>query len=100
MPAFRYSLLASDDRKPKNMVDTEDGRHLDDTLLHQLVRLFSFLQMSDRQEYSPADFCYSFKDLGGRPTSVRAQQDAQEVVNLGFDRLETALKDTPQKYLI
>ena len=30
---------------------------------------------------------------------MRVQQDAQEFLNLGFDRLEHLLKDTPQKYL-
>ena len=29
---------------------------------------------------------------------MRVQQDAQEFLNLGFDRLEKMLKDTPQKY--
>ena len=34
------------------------------------------------------------------PTNVREQKDAQEFMNLGFDRLEELLKDTSQKYLL
>ena len=99
VPAFRYSLLAADDKVAPNVVEDKDGKKIDDNLLHQMVRLFSFLQMTDRQEYSPVDFCFSFKEPGGNPTNVRVQQDAQEFINFGFDRLEKLLKDTPQKYL-
>lgn len=61
--------------------------------------MFSFLQLTDRQEYNPVDYCFAFKDYGGNPTNVRVQQDAQEYLNLAFDRLENMLKDTPQKYI-
>ena len=84
VPAFRYSLLAADDREAPNIVADKGGKELDDNLLHQLVRLFSFLQMTDRQEYSPVDFCFAFKEPGGNPTNVRVQQDAQEFINFGF----------------
>ena len=57
--------------------------------------MFSFLQLTDRQEYNPVDYCFAFKDYGGNPTNVRVQQDAQEYLNLAFDRLENMLKDTP-----
>jgi hypothetical protein len=36
----------------------------------------SFLELSERQDYNPKDFCFSFKDFDGRPTNVRIQQDA------------------------
>ena len=43
VPAFRYSLLAADDRKPLNIVEDKNGKKIDDNLLHQMVRMFSFL---------------------------------------------------------
>ena len=55
--------------------------------------------MTDRQDYNPVEFCFAFKDFDGNPTNVRVQQDAQEFLNLAFDRLETLVKDTPQKYV-
>ena len=55
--------------------------------------------MTDRQDYNPVEFCFAFKDFDGNPTNVRVQQDAQEFLNLAFDRLETLVKDTPQKYI-
>ena len=48
VPAFRYSLLAADDKVAPNVVEDKDGKKIDDNLLHQMIRLFSFLQMTDR----------------------------------------------------
>ncbi len=46
------------------------------------------------------DFCFAYKQNGGIPTNVRVQMDAQEFINVGFERLENALKPTAQKYLL
>lgn len=64
------------------------------------MNMFGFLQLSDRQYFNPAPFCFSFKSFDGTPTNVREQKDAQEFLNLGFDRLETLLRGTSQKYLL
>ena len=77
VPTFRYSLLAADDRKDPEFEDDEkSGRTIDNNSLHQWLRMFSFMQMTDRQEYNPYDFCYAFKEHNGAPTNVRVQQDA------------------------
>jgi ubiquitin carboxyl-terminal hydrolase 34 len=76
VPTFRYSLLAADDRQALELVKNSDGKDLDDNSLHQWMRMFSHLEMTDRKEYNPADFCYAFKEPGGKPTNVRVQQDA------------------------
>lgn len=60
VPAFRYSLLAADDRSAKDLVDHE-GRQIVDNYLYQWTRMFAFLSMSDRKEYNPRDFCFSHK---------------------------------------
>ena len=64
------------------------------------MRMFTFLSMSDRKEYNPKDFCFSHKQPGGAPTNVCVQMDAQEFINMAFDKLENSLKNTPQKYLV
>jgi len=99
VPTLRYCLLAADDRQA---VDTQmhEGQEVDDNVLHQLMNMFGFLQLSDRQYYNPTPFCFSFKSFDGQPTNVREQKDAQEFLNLGFDRLETLLRGTSQKYLL
>jgi hypothetical protein len=38
--------------------------------------MFAFLDLTDRQAYDPASFCFAFKDWDGNPTSVAIQQDA------------------------
>ena len=96
VPQFRYSLLAVDDKKPPNIGPNE----IDDNLIHQLQKMFGFLELSERQAYHPAAFCYSFKDFSGMPTNISLQQDAQEFLGVIFERLETALKDTNYKYLM
>ena len=109
IPEFRTGIMAVDDGKPPTnlaylqgdpSVDpTETGVDVDDNVLHQLQRLFGFLELSDRQAYNPAPFCFAFKDAAGRPVNVSVQEDSQEFLNKMFDKLEQALKETPYKDL-
>lgn len=64
------------------------------------MKYMAFLELSERQDYNPREFCFSFKDFDGQPTNVRIQQDAQEFLNLAFDRIEHLLAKTSQKYLL
>jgi hypothetical protein len=59
----------------------------DDNLLHQLQIMFTYLTFSDRMDYSPRDFCYSYKDFDGKPMSLGAQQDSQEFYNNFCDKI-------------
>jgi len=110
IPQFRYCILDVDDKKPPtnlaylegdSSVDpTETGVDVDDNMLHQLQYLFGYLELTDRNAYNPSHFCYSFKDFTGRPTNISIQQDAQEFLNMIFDRLEQSIKETPYKYIM
>ena len=75
-------------------------KQVDDNALHQLQRIFAYLELSARQDYKPDKFCFAFKDFEGLPTNILIQQDAQEFLNLIFDRLENLLRNTPEKYLV
>ncbi len=97
IPTFRYGLLAADDKRPPCFKKPSE---VDDNVLHQLQKIFSFLELTERQDYNPAKFCYAFKDMDGKPTNTSIQQDAQEFLNLVFDRIENLLKVTPEKYLL
>lgn len=57
--------------------------------------MFGFLELTDRSDYNPHEFCFSFKDGGGNPVNVSVQQDTQEFLNMIFDKLERGLKHTP-----
>ena len=58
------------------------------------------LELSERSEYNPFEFCFSFKETDGNPTNTGEQKDAQEFLNIAFDRIENCLKPTSRKYLL
>lgn len=86
IPTFRYGILSAEG-------STED-------ILYNLRKLFTFLEVSERQAYDPREFCAAFKDLEGNPTDVRVQQDAHEFLNVAFERMESCLAKTPQRFLV
>ena len=99
VPCFRYNLLCIDDGKEPEYKEYH-GDQIDDNMLHQLQKLIAHLELSERRDYNPKEWCFAFKDLDGSPTPVMEQKDASEFLNILFGRLETALKDTPKKYLL
>ena len=99
-PTFRYAVLAADDKKEPNLVAKENKFIADDNVLHQLQQMFGSLELSDRRDYNPQEFCFAFKDFSGQPINVSEQQDAQEFLNTLFDRLENGLKQTPFKHIL
>jgi hypothetical protein len=93
---FRNAILAVDDKKPPALSETG----IDDNLLHQLRDVFGHLQLSGRRDFVPNKFCYSLKELDGRPINMMVQHDAHEFLNILFERLELGLKDTPYNRLL
>jgi ubiquitin carboxyl-terminal hydrolase 34 len=99
IPNLRYNLLCVDDGKEDEVVEHK-GYKIDDNMFHQLQKLFSHLELSNRNAYNPFEFCFAFKEFDGSPTNTAEQKDAQEFLNLLFDRLETALKGTSRERLL
>jgi ubiquitin carboxyl-terminal hydrolase 34 len=99
VPSFRYCLLSANDEVQTDLQEHQ-GYTFDDNFLHQIMNMFGHLILSDRQFYNPTPLCYSFKSYDGGRTNVREQKDAQEFLNVAFDRLENLLKGTSQKYLL
>jgi len=99
-PAFRYGVLMAQDGKEANLQPKKDGKTLvDDNVVHQLQKMFGFLELTDRQDYNPHEFCFTFKDYDGNPVNVSEQQDTQEFLNRLFDKLEFGIKHTPFRYI-
>jgi ubiquitin carboxyl-terminal hydrolase 34 len=98
-PAFRYGILMADDNKPQNMVEVKH-RKIDDNVFHQLQKMFAYLDNSQRSDFNPVEFCLSYKDHAGEPVNCLVQQDAQEFLNMIFDKLESSLKSTPFKGIL
>ena len=94
--SFRTGLINARDnleKKPDENID-------DDNTLHQLQKLFTFLQYSRRNAVNPKDFVYSFKDLDNQPTDINVQCDAQEFLSRFMDKIEYSLSKTKYKYLM
>jgi ubiquitin C-terminal hydrolase len=95
--SFRKAILQTDDK-----LSGDNNNHLqaDDNAFHQVQRMFAYLSLSNREEYNPEAFCFSFKDYEGNPTNISIQQDAQEFLSRFLDKIEFSLKPTRFKYLI
>ena len=65
-----------------------------------MQKLMANLELSERTDYNPWEFCFAFKEFDGSPTNTVEQKDAQEFLTTLFDRLETGLKGTSRKYLL
>jgi ubiquitin carboxyl-terminal hydrolase 34 len=96
IPALRYNLLRINDTKEPNLDNTYK---LDDNPFHQIQRMFSYLELSERIDYNGYGFCYSFKDYDGNPTNITIQQDSQEFLSRFLDKMEYQIKPTPHRYL-
>lgn len=97
VPSFRYGLLQVDDFK---IPECNNSMKIDDNVLHQVQRMFSYLELSEREDYNPQGFCFSFKDLDGMPVNTSYQQDSQEFLNRFLEKIENHIKPTPYRYLL
>ena len=71
-----------------------------DNLVYQIQVMFSYLISSNKQYFSPIDFCQTFKDWEGNSINVNLQQDALEFFNLLCDRMESNLKGLKEEKLL
>ena len=70
IPAFRYNLLSVDDGLPAAPNNLKSWECDDDNMLHQIQKLIAHLELSERSEFDPKDFCFSFKEMDGSPTNI------------------------------
>ena len=102
-PTLRYTVLKLNDNQKPNFRHSERNREIDkidDNMFHQLQKLFSYLLLSERVDYDPFGFTYSFKDFDGNPTKLYEQKDTQEFLAIFLDRLEQSSKNSEYKYMI
>lgn len=101
--SFRYLLMRVDDKQPHTMTEVIDNkdelRIVDDNFLHQIQRIFGYLEKTNRIDFAPQDFTVAYKPFG-ESVNVMIQQDVQEFVSMFFDRLEAGLANTPFKRLV
>ena len=94
IPLFRNAILSL--KIPK---DLDENKEDNDNLLFQLIRMFYYLNYSDKGEYNPKNFVFSFKDYEGNPTRIDIQCDAQEFLSRFIEKVEECLKNDKQQFL-
>lgn len=90
IPEFRARIL---------QVPVEEESKGED-LMWQLQLLFGYLQESEKQFYETRQLCLAYKDYDGLPVNTSLQMDVDEYFAQLFDKLEGALKGTPQEELL
>lgn len=96
---FRYLIMRIDDKKePQWTLDSKE-RMVDDNFLHQVQRIFGYLENTTRLDFIPSAFCIAYKPFG-QSVNIMIQQDVQEFVSMFFDRLEQGIKQHPLKRLV
>ena len=100
VPTFRRAVMWSDDGKAPNPQSNYRYSCDDDNLLHQLQEMYTYLTYSEKMDYNPRGFCFSFKDFDGNPINIAAQQDSQEFLNNFCDKIENSLKPTKFKNIV
>ena len=100
VPTFRYAIMHADDGETPKPSSNYRYSVEDDNLLHQLQEMYTYLTFSEKMDYNPRNFCYSFKDFDGIPINVGTQQDSQEFYNNFCDKIENSLKKTKFKYIV
>ena len=91
-------MRINDQKEPEWTVDSK-GNPVDDNFLHQIQRIFGYLERTTRLDFIPSAFCVAYKPFG-EPVNIMIQQDVQEFVSMFFDRLEIGIKEHSLNRLI
>ena len=94
VPTFRYAIMGFNDTNKKEQEISDDDS------LNQLQIMYTYLTLSEKEDYNPKNFCKAFKDFDGNPINIMVQQDSQEFFNNFFDKMENNLKKSKYKYII
>ena len=93
IPGFRNDVLSIKD-------PNHDKNPDEDNMFLQWQTLFAGLLLSEKMYVNPKAYCHAFKDWEGQPVNVIEQMDVEEYLAMFLDRLETAIKGTPQEKTI
>jgi ubiquitin carboxyl-terminal hydrolase 9/24 len=93
IPGFRNDILSVKDPNHDNNSD-------EDNMFLQWQTLFAGLLLSQKMYVNPKAYCHAFKDWEGQPVNVFEQMDVEEYLTMFMDRLEAAIKGTPQEKTI
>ncbi len=95
-PTFRNGLMSCKIERFKSSENLAEGHQL----LFELQRLFGNLLMSEKRDFDTIELVKTIQGYDGEAIRPGEQQDVDEFFNLFCTRLETALKDLPQKRLL
>ena len=73
---FRYLVMRIDDHKEPVWAMDSKEKMVDDNFLHQIQRIFGYLEHTTRIDYVPSAFCVAYKTFG-ESVNIMIQQDVQ-----------------------
>ncbi len=82
---FRYLILRIKDYQPEKFALYKEKMY-DDNILHQLQKIFAYLELTSRADYVPTGFCLAYKPFS-ESVNIMIQQDVQQFVSMFFDQL-------------
>lgn len=94
---FQQLFMIKSLRNDVLSIPEDHKQEKDENMFYQLQLLFAGLLKSEKQYVNPKGFCHAFKDWDGNPTNVLEQMDVEEFFNMLMDRIETAIKGSPQQ---
>lgn len=61
---FRHLLMRINDNKEPDWTVDAKGNPVDDNFLHQVQRIFGYLERTTRLDFVPSAFCIAYKPFG------------------------------------
>ena len=96
---FRYLLTRIDDHKEPDWIVDAKGERVDDNFLHQVQRIFGYLDKTTRFDFGLSAFCAN-SHLFGENMNICVSKDVQEFLMMFLNQLETEIKDHPLRRLV
>jgi ubiquitin C-terminal hydrolase len=94
-------LLADGFEYPMDNQTQEDSKSVHpNAYFIALQELFADLLASECKAVNPGNLCSTYINLEGNPIDVTEQMDANEFINILFDKIDNTLKNTPYEKLL
>lgn len=100
VPTLREKLLTVKVPVPPSTIEEAEEHDDSDDYFFQIQRIFASLAKLDEHSADPTGFCTAYKDFDGEPVDVLIQMDANEFLNLLFDKMDATIRNDDQSRLL
>jgi ubiquitin C-terminal hydrolase len=99
-PSVRKGVLEVRINDDSSAVDEKAETEHKDSYFLSLQEIFANLLRSECRAMDPTGFCTTYKNIDGSPVDITEQMDANEFLNILFDKIDNTLKGSPQAALL